>query len=149
MLGWERRPAAWASRRNRRRYSSRVSRVRNSFLTVFTATTRFIIGSKQRYTRPMAPSPISRWTSWRPNLLGAISASPPRGRDEHVAGGRHQGVQAGDEPHRGVDRPVGAEQRAMAPDVVARHDHSLGRGALAEGAQARVDGGVDELGEEA
>jgi hypothetical protein len=60
--------------------------------------------------RPFADLPLDLVAA---EPLGRHSASPPRGRDQHVAGSRHQEVEPRDQPDRRVDRAVGSEELAV------------------------------------
>ena len=82
--------------------------------------------------------------------IGGV-ASPPRLEspgcgDEHIAGGRDQGVEAAHGPDERVDQAVGPERLPVAGEVAAGHDHALGRGLLAEPLHPPVEGGVHRLG---
>src|SRR3989337_754599 len=70
MLGWLRRPAERASRRKRTRTSPAMA-AGSSACSVFSATSRSIIGSTARYTTPIAPRPSSPRMRYRPSVFSA------------------------------------------------------------------------------
>src|SRR5215469_1459159 len=80
--GWERRPAARASRKNRCRYSSMALASAPRIAMVLMATVRSIRGSRARKTAPMAPRPSSARISYRPSCCIVPRRTYTRAHDE-------------------------------------------------------------------